>query len=289
MDETLTRDLKRLIAAEGLPPNYLALSETWLEPLAAWLVQRYQSAHAPLSIGVHGGQGTGKTTLCRTMELLLAHGGLEVVTLSLDDFYLTREQRQQLAGRVHPLFATRGVPGTHDVVLLQQTLESLRDGRAVELPVFDKAEDDRLPREQWRKIESRADIILLEGWCVGCRPQADEFLEAPQNALEAEEDRNAAWRRYVNQALGAEYAQLFANLDYLVMLAAPSMEAVLEWRLLQESKLGPGSQRMNQQGVERFVQHYERITRHALSEMPERADYLLEFDTDHQIVRAGSR
>ena len=37
--------------------------------------------------------------------------------LSLDDLYLPKAERLRLARDVHPLLATRGVPGTHDVAL----------------------------------------------------------------------------------------------------------------------------------------------------------------------------
>ena len=48
------------------------------------------------------------------------------------------------------------------------------------------------------------------------------------------------------------------------------------------------SDRLQQPEIQRFVQHYERITRHALMEMPERADYLLELGADHGIFAAHS-
>ena len=44
----------------------------------------------PLIVGVSGSQGSGKSTLCRTLEVLLREGhGLNAATLSLDDLYLT--------------------------------------------------------------------------------------------------------------------------------------------------------------------------------------------------------
>src|ERR1051326_1709165 len=69
----------------------------------------------PLTVGVTGPQGSGKTTLAAGMAPLLEEGGLRTVVLSLDDIYLSKAARQRLAATVHPLFATRGVPGTPDV------------------------------------------------------------------------------------------------------------------------------------------------------------------------------
>ena len=47
---------------------------------------------------------------------------LGVAVLSLDDLYLTRAQRQRLALDVHPLLATRGPPGSHDLAHLVKVL-----------------------------------------------------------------------------------------------------------------------------------------------------------------------
>ena len=180
------------------------------------------------------------------------------------------------------------MPGTHDVALLAATLSALERGDAVELPRFNKAEDDREPAERWGRAPAGVDIVLLEGWCIGCREQTEAELDTAVNELEATEDPEGQWRRYVNNCLANEYQELFQRLDCLVMLCAPSMEAVLEWRSLQERKLAKqgGSRVMSEQEIQRFVQHYERLTRHALAEMPARADYLLRLDTKHHFIRS---
>ena len=80
--------------------------------------------HIPL-IGIAGAQGSGKTTLARA-----AAERLGAAHLSLDDVYLTRAERQALAREVHPLFAVRGPPGTHDLALLEGALAALRAAEA---------------------------------------------------------------------------------------------------------------------------------------------------------------
>lgn len=110
-----------LIAAEGLPDAYrTAIDQHW-RPLAAAIAA--QHAGSPLIVGINGSQGSGKTTLCRFLEVLLREShGLNAATLSLDDLDLTRSERALLAATVHPLIATRGVPGTHDVALGEAVL-----------------------------------------------------------------------------------------------------------------------------------------------------------------------
>ena len=82
----------------------------------------------------------------------------------------------------------------------------------------------------------RPDVILFEGWCVGARPQSEAELQPPINELERRADPDARWRRYVNERLGSDYKDLFGHLDRLLMLEVPSLDKVVEWRLLQERR-----------------------------------------------------
>ena len=264
-----------LIAAEELPASYRAVVEDHWRPLAAELARRAQHKR-PLVVGINGAQGSGKSTLCRFLEELLAEQGLRAVTLSLDDLYLTRAQRQDLAATVHPLFATRGVPGTHDVALGLDLLDRLARGEPVSLPCFDKAADDRATH--FRRTDGAVDVVLLEGWCLGAVPQQEEALDRPVDRLEREEDPDGVWRRAVNERLATDYAALFSRLDLLVMLRVEGFEAVRANRLLQEQKLArrqpAGTRVMDAAALDRFLMHYERLTRWMLQEMPARADIL---------------
>lgn len=277
---TLRNRIESLLQAENISAapvmkNYEAVY--W--PLASWLNAQQQLGKK--IIGVNGAQGAGKSTLCKLLALILQHGfGKSVAVLSLDDFYLTQAQRGDLAKSIHPLLQTRGVPGTHDVALAMAVLAALRDGMPVKLPRFDKAQDDRVAEILWQERNPPVDIILFEGWCVGARPQSSAQLQQPVNSLEAQEDDQAIWRQYVNARLANEYQVLFAMLDVLLMLKVPSFEKVFEWRALQESAL---QNAMTAQQLQRFVMHYERLTRHMLSEMPERADKVLQIGDDHQL------
>jgi D-glycerate 3-kinase len=276
--------LAGLLAAEGLPASYHTTIETYWRPLAAAIAAR--ASAKPLVVGVSGSQGSGKSTLCRVLEVLLGEEhGLRAATLSLDDLYLTRGERAELAASVHPLFATRGVPGTHDVSLGTAVLAAVRAGqRGIRLPRFDKARDDRVPDAQWPLITEPIDVLLFEGWCMAATPQAAAALAEPVNRLEAEEDPDGTWRAHANAALEGPYRALFDAPDYVVMLAAPGFEAVLGWRQLQETKLraraGGG---MTDAELARFVMHYERITRHLLADLPACADVVIRLGADHAV------
>ncbi|MGI9333016.1 MAG: hypothetical protein ACR2RL_07625 [Gammaproteobacteria bacterium] len=267
-------------------------------PLAAWLVHERARADRALVIGITGGQGSGKSTVSALLSVVLREAfGSQAVALSIDDIYETRAARERLAVEVHPLFVTRGVPGTHDAALGIATIRSLIEGAgATCLPSFDKATDDRRPRSGWRSVQGPIDFVLFEGWCVGARAQSAGALAEPINTLEREEDPGAVWRTAVNVQLETIYRELFALIDVQIMLNVGSMARVYEWRRLQERKLrasvrdrresnGQVVRVMTDAEVERFVMHYERLTRHLLREMPERADVVLWLDETHNAAR----
>lgn len=234
----------------------------------------WREKHAALFVlGICGAQGSGKSMLVSELAKRLACEGVRVATLSLDDLYLTRAVRQQLAARVHPLFATRGVPGTHDVALGIATIDALARGEAVALPRFDKGVDDRLPAANWPHAPASTQVLLFEGWCLGARPQPVAMLATPVNPLEEAEDPRMIWRTRANAALANDYQCLWACFDRLIFLAAPDWQVVAGWREQQEAELrqqAPGA--MSSKQVARFIQHYERLTRWMLEELPGRAD-----------------
>jgi D-glycerate 3-kinase len=258
-----------------------------VSPDAAGLIARLAldaaGANWPVVIGLCGAQGSGKSTAATQAAAALTARGLPTGIVSIDDLYITHADRQRLARDVHPLLRTRGVPGTHDVALGVEVIDGIRGGRSVRLPRFDKAGDDRRPVRDWPLSPPGCRIILFEGWCVGARPQADAALVAPVNALEATEDPDGRWRRHVNTRLAGEYQTLFRRCDRLMLLAAPDFDVVEGWRTQQERDLG-GRGGMAEAEVGRFVQHYERLTRHILRDMPHYADLTAHLDTARRIT-----
>lgn len=256
-------------------------------PIADWLVTR--EGDSPQFVGINGAQGSGKSTLCKILSLILHRAyDLNVVTLSIDDLYLRRNEREALANSVHPLLLTRGVPGTHDMQLGEALFSQLKGVEGeVTLPCFDKATDDRSAEKSWPKVKLPVDMVLFEGWCVATKPEADAILENPVNELEEKEDANGKWRHYVNEKLANEYQQLFDQLHTLVMLQIPSFDKVIQWRSLQEKKLreqkGEQAGVMDEKSLKRFIMHYERLTKASLQEMPARAGLLLKLNDEHQI------
>ena len=291
MDPRTETAIAGLIAEHALPDSYARTAREVLAPLALRIEHLRGTLARPVIVGVCGSQGSGKSTMAAFVQGLLELQGRTVAVLSLDDLYLTREARAALAESRHPLFATRGVPGTHDVALGERVLDALTSGAVgpVALPRFDKSVDTRAPPETWPRVQAPVDVVLFEGWCVGARPEEAAALDTPINALERDEDASGAWRREVDARLAAEYQRLFDRLDALVLIQAPGFEQVLAWRTLQEHKLrarlGPGDGKwgMSDGQIARFIQHYERLTRHILAEMPARADAVIALDAGHGV------
>ena len=285
------REVEQWCADEAIPRPSDALIADFYLPMATWVADHAEERM--LVLGLSGAQGTGKSTLARLLALLLERlYRMRVAILSLDDLYLTAAERARRAETIHPLLATRGVPGTHDVSLGVRTIRALRDGKPLALPRFDKSRDDRAPVAEWPRWEGPCDLVIFEGWCVGARAQRPHELREPVNGLERLEDPTGDWRYYVNRELGGHYQTLFAELDVLMMLRPPDFEHVLAWREAQEAKLrerSSGPEVMTSSAVKRFVMHFERITRFMWEEMPDRADAVVYLGDDHapEYVRLG--
>lgn len=282
--------LDALLAEEALPDSYRTVVDQAWRPLADRIADKRRAAGRPILVGINGAQGSGKTTLCRFLaELLLPERGLKTAVLSLDDLYLPHAERQRLAEQVHPLFATRGVPGTHDVALGVDLIHRLLGGEGeVATPRFDKAIDDRAQSD--RTITAPVDVLLFEGWCVGAEPQDEAELVEPINALETIEDPDGRWRGAANDALAGPYRALFDPIDLLVMLRPPDFESVIANRRLQEAKLRARTGRgMTDAQLDRFIQHYERLTCHMLATLPAKADVLIDFDSQRQVTQVSYR
>ncbi|MBA4228102.1 MAG: kinase [Hyphomonas sp.] len=255
--------------AGATPPASEPPSE--IAPLvAAWIrraVEAAPSGRIPL-LFLSGAQGSGKSTALRQAVSMLPE---PVAKASLDDFYLTQAERAELARRISPLLATRGPPGTHDLALLRETVARLRaatDTSETVIPAFDKLADDRAAHETWPRFSGRPAAIVIEGWMMGALPDAGAADAPPLNAVEAE-DSSGVWRRFQEEALAGDYAALWDSADGFCHILAPGFDAVLSWRLEQEAALwqarGEAMPAERRAWTERFIQHYERITRRMLS------------------------
>ena len=286
--ESVKPQAENLINELGLPAPFLDVVEKIYLPLSDILVTSEKKASRPLLVSINGAQGTGKSTLTIFLKLILeTMHGISTAAFSLDDFYFSLDERIKLASDVHPLLITRGVPGTHDLDLLERVLEQLLVYQPSVIPRFDKARDDRLEKALWMG-QPASRIILFEGWCNHSPVQSSKDLEQPINELEAKEDADGIWRKYANDNLADYHERIFSKADIVIMLESPDFDCIFEWRQLQELKLrqsiGPDKRKvMDDRQLKRFIQHYERITRHTLKHLPHTADIVLPVNKKHGI------
>jgi D-glycerate 3-kinase len=199
----------------------------WVAQGAAGFRARRERA---LCVGVCAPQGAGKSTLCARLCEQLSKMGLRAETLSIDDVYLTRAEQRALAERHpnHRYLEVRGYPGTHDVRLGEQTLDTLmraRAGASIAVVGYDKGAHeglgDRAEPARWRRVEGPFDVLFFEGWMLGFCPVEDRAsIDDPQlRRCDELVERYAGWR---------------ARVDRWVLFEAAQVEFVIDWRVESE-------------------------------------------------------
>ena len=261
-------------------------------PVSFWIDNKYKKKGKTLFLGLSGGQGSGKTTVVGILKIILKkYFKRKTHVTSIDDFYKTLEERNKISSTIHPLFKTRGVPGTHDTNLIKKFFDFIKKKkfRKFEAPRFDKLIDDRLKKKYWFNIKEKPEVVILEGWCVGAKPQSNSLLKKPINILEKYEDKDLIWRKYANQKLKKEYKKLFAMIDHFIFMKIPNFNVVYEWRLLQESKLRKKSHSskkiMSYNEIKRFIMFYERITLQMIKDLSKSASVVIFLKTNHKIKK----
>jgi D-glycerate 3-kinase len=234
-----------------------------------------------------GSQGSGKSTLAKLLKLVIEkYYKKKVMLLSIDDYYLSKNQRLKLSKKIHPLLLTRGVPGTHDIKALKYHISQFKNQNfPINTPTFNKLKDEISKK---RKVINNAEILLLEGWCCGSIPIANQYLFKNINSLENIFDKNKNWRKYYNFLLRNEYQSVFSMFDKKIYIQAPSFKYILKWRYSQEKGNASKSNNknfLNKAKLQVFIQHYEKLTKWMMLTMPTKADILIKIDSNQKIKK----
>ncbi len=223
--------------------------------LGRWIfrvVDGFAPETRPVMVGLSAVQGSGKTTLTREVGRMAGERGLRAVSLSIDDFYLTRREQADLA-RTHPdnpYLQHRGYPGTHDVALGTRTLVALKRIGAsshVAIPAYDKTawegSGDRRPEGEWTVVDGPLDLVILEGWMLGFAPVGDADLP----------DR---FMIPINRALAA-YQAWWDLLDAVIWIEAEDPRYAVDWRAEAEARSrAAGNPGMTDAAVRAFTSAY---------------------------------
>ncbi|XP_028741066.1 uridine-cytidine kinase-like 1 isoform X10 [Peromyscus leucopus] len=137
----LLRTSKRTIYTAGRPP---------------WYNEHGTQSKEAFAIGLGGGSASGKTTVARM--IIEALDVPWVVLLSMDSFYkvLTQQQQEQAACNNFNF----DHPDAFDFDLIISTLKKLKQGRSVQVPIYDFTTHSR--KKDWKTLYG-ANVIIFEG------------------------------------------------------------------------------------------------------------------------------
>ncbi|MFL2540208.1 MAG: hypothetical protein ACJ0RD_03520 [Alphaproteobacteria bacterium] len=240
------------------------------------------------NIIVSGSQGSGKSSLSILIKKYLEKFHKKsVVIISIDDFYLSQKKRLQLARKIHPLFLTRGVPGTHDWKMLNQKIKQIRNKEfPVYLPIFDKVTDSR--KKSYKRI-AKGDVIIFEGWCVCASSIEKKYLENNINDLEKYKDSQSIWRNAYNNFL-KNYQKIFLQFNYIIFFQFDRWEHVLNWKYKQELQLREKKKDLKlKNNLNEFIQFYEKISKWMHLKVPKYCNILIKLDANQKIKSIKSK
>ncbi|MGD1909326.1 MAG: glycerate kinase [Rivularia sp. (in: cyanobacteria)] len=274
-----------------IEPNTIlpALWDLWL-PLAMQIAWRYQENQRPFIQGILGGQGTGKTTTCKVLNLILSHLKYRTLSLSIDDLYKTYQARLILQQQ-DPRLIWRGPPGTHDVDLGLNLLDNICQRQTtITVPRFDKSlhsgNGDRINPETVENI----DIVLFEGWFVGIQPINSTAFNTPPLPIITPEDK--AFALDMNDKLH-DYLPLWQRLDSLIVLYPTDYRLSLEWRKQAEHQMkASGKPGMTDLQIEEFVNYFWKALHPELFIKPliesPSVDLVIEINSNHSFGKVIS-
>ena len=261
-------------------------------PMSFWIEKEYQKKERTLFLGLSGGQGSGKTTITGILKIILKkYFKRKIKTVSIDDFYKTLRERKNMSKKIHPIFKTRGVPGTHDTSSIKNFFIKIKKKKfkKFKIPKFAKNLDDRLKKKYWYNVNERPEIVILEGWCVGAKSQSQSLIKKPINDLEKSEDKQMIWRKHVNHKLKNDYKKIFSKIDHFIFIKIPNFKVVFKWRFLQESKLRKNSylnnKTMSYNEIKRFIMFYERITLQMIKDLSKSASMLMMLKKNQEVKK----
>ncbi|MCL1850061.1 MAG: nucleoside kinase [Bacteroidetes bacterium] len=107
---------------------------------------------------ISGPSSSGKTTSCKRLSVQLSVIGYHTVQISVDDFFMEREQTPRDKNGNYDFEALEAI----DLDLFNKTLDELLAGKEVELPVF----NFQLGKKEWKgkKIAMQENsILVIEG------------------------------------------------------------------------------------------------------------------------------
>mmetsp|Transcript_12941 Transcript_12941/g.20945 ORF Transcript_12941/g.20945 Transcript_12941/m.20945 type:complete len:214 (-) Transcript_12941:854-1495(-) len=122
----------------------------------------------PLVIGIAGGSGSGKTTIA---DELLKRLGIDTATKITHDSYYRNLDHLPFEERCKVNFDH---PGTLETELMVEHLKKVRDGEAVEVPMYDFSMHTR---KKETRLVNPTSVIIVEGIMIFFHQELRELMD----------------------------------------------------------------------------------------------------------------
>ncbi len=150
-------DLNDVIADGGIQ-DLILVQESRMEQTIGEIAGQIAGDPKKKIILIAGPSSSGKTTFSHRLSIQLAAHGLRPHPISLDDFYVNREDTPLDENGEYDFECLEAI----DIPLLNQSLNDLLSGREVTLPVFNFRTGHREERPRPTKLAD-GDVLVVEG------------------------------------------------------------------------------------------------------------------------------
>ena len=187
-------------------------------------------------LGISGLPGCGKTTFGQWIKAAAEELNWSVDVISMDDFYLpSRELEKAMIG--NPWSVPRALPGSHEIELMQETIENWKRTGNLKSPQFDKALRNGLGDRCGWNI-STPKILVIEGWFLGCGLNSDTTI-FKENGSEGSNEISFDEKNYqvIVQRSLKKYQPIWAEFERIWHLKANNFLSTRKWKTQQELNL----------------------------------------------------
>jgi len=184
-----------------------AVHEKIISDIADMIIQQRRSLRVLL---IAGPSSSGKTSFAQRISTQLLVNGLKTVSLSLDDYYLSREQIPRDKDGKYDFDCLEAL----DLPLLQEQLVQLINGETIEAPIHDFIQSRRAKKTKTMCV-GPSEILIIEG------------IHALNPKLVPDINRNLFFKVYVS-ALG--------GLNFDLVNRMPTTEVRLLRRMVRDDR-----------------------------------------------------
>ncbi len=194
-------------------------------------IELFNGKEERILFGISGLPGCGKTSFGRWLEAAANELDWPLKVISMDDFYLdSKALDKAMAG--NPWNAPRGLPGSHSIELLEETIENWRRTGKLKAPRFDKALRDGLgDRCGWSN--SNPKILVIEGWFLGCAIAEDKNKLINTIPISSREKDY----QFIVQSALENYQPIWGKFKRIWHIKAIDFSSTRQWKSEQEINL----------------------------------------------------